>query len=136
MDEDARLKELDYIALKTLQFVTGLQDPSLREVRLRMLSRLVRDYRPGHERWIPARVKNRQRRAMYDVLTEKDDLWRRQANQMRGERQRRVSYEKTKASNVPFNQEDQRYHYIAKTIADAKDNVEDQAPTIVSPTTT
>ncbi|KAK6764772.1 hypothetical protein RB195_024918 [Necator americanus] len=40
MDEDARLKELDYTALKTLQFVAGLQDPSLREVRLRMLRRL------------------------------------------------------------------------------------------------
>ncbi|RCN53269.1 hypothetical protein ANCCAN_00329 [Ancylostoma caninum] len=31
MDEDALLKELDYTALKTLQFVAGLQDPSLRE---------------------------------------------------------------------------------------------------------
>ncbi|KAK6735150.1 hypothetical protein RB195_018375 [Necator americanus] len=40
LDEDARLKELDYTALKTLQFVAGLQDPSLREVRLRMLRRL------------------------------------------------------------------------------------------------
>ena len=39
-DEDARLKELDYTGLKTLQFVAGLQDPSLREVRLRMLHRL------------------------------------------------------------------------------------------------
>ncbi|KAK6764579.1 hypothetical protein RB195_024778 [Necator americanus] len=40
MDEDARLKELDYTALKTLQFVAILQDPSLRDVRLRMLRRL------------------------------------------------------------------------------------------------
>ncbi|KHJ98379.1 hypothetical protein OESDEN_01647 [Oesophagostomum dentatum] len=40
MDEDARLKDLDYTGLKTLQFVAGLQDPSLREVRLRMLHRL------------------------------------------------------------------------------------------------
>ncbi|KAK6761919.1 hypothetical protein RB195_022856 [Necator americanus] len=40
MDEEARLKELDYTALKTLQFVAGLQDPSLCEVRLRMLRRL------------------------------------------------------------------------------------------------
>ncbi|KAK6763956.1 hypothetical protein RB195_024333 [Necator americanus] len=40
MDEDARLKKLDYTALKTLQFVAGLQNPSLREVRLRMLRRL------------------------------------------------------------------------------------------------
>ncbi|KIH46293.1 hypothetical protein ANCDUO_23655 [Ancylostoma duodenale] len=32
MDEDAQLKELDYTALKTLQFVVGLQDPSLREM--------------------------------------------------------------------------------------------------------
>ncbi|KAK6761498.1 hypothetical protein RB195_022534 [Necator americanus] len=40
VDEDARLKELDYTALKTLQFVAGIQDPSLREVRLRMIRRL------------------------------------------------------------------------------------------------
>ncbi|KAL6731140.1 hypothetical protein Aduo_002043 [Ancylostoma duodenale] len=40
MDEDAHLKELDYTALKTLRFVAGLQDPSLREIRLRMLRRL------------------------------------------------------------------------------------------------
>ena len=40
MDEDARLKELDYTAMKTLQFVAGLQDPSLRDVRLRMIRRL------------------------------------------------------------------------------------------------
>ncbi|KAK6023245.1 hypothetical protein OSTOST_11030 [Ostertagia ostertagi] len=40
MDEEASLKEMDYTALKTLQFVAGLQDPSLREVRLRMLRRL------------------------------------------------------------------------------------------------
>ncbi|KAK6739427.1 hypothetical protein RB195_008112 [Necator americanus] len=40
IDEDARLKELDYTALKTLKFVARLQDSSLREVRLRMLCRL------------------------------------------------------------------------------------------------
>ncbi|KAK6761333.1 hypothetical protein RB195_022408 [Necator americanus] len=40
VDEDARLKELDYTAVKTLQFVAGIQDPSLREVRLRMIRRL------------------------------------------------------------------------------------------------
>ncbi|KAK6035553.1 hypothetical protein COOONC_26943 [Cooperia oncophora] len=40
MDEEACLKEMDYTALKTLQFVAGLQDPSLQEVRLRMLRRL------------------------------------------------------------------------------------------------
>ncbi|KAK6754871.1 hypothetical protein RB195_013696 [Necator americanus] len=38
--ETKTLTELDYTALKTLQFVAGLQDPSLREVRLRMLRRL------------------------------------------------------------------------------------------------
>ncbi|KAK6762212.1 hypothetical protein RB195_023067 [Necator americanus] len=41
-DEDARLKELDYTALKTLQLVAELQDRSLREVRHRMLRRLRR----------------------------------------------------------------------------------------------
>ncbi|KAK6764583.1 hypothetical protein RB195_024780 [Necator americanus] len=35
----------------------------------------VRDYRPGHEKWIPARVKNRHGRAAYDVLTEEDDFF-------------------------------------------------------------
>ncbi|KHJ77559.1 hypothetical protein OESDEN_22821 [Oesophagostomum dentatum] len=40
MDEDARMKELDYTGLRSLQFVAGLRDPSLREVRLRMLHRL------------------------------------------------------------------------------------------------
>ncbi|KAK6760583.1 hypothetical protein RB195_021881 [Necator americanus] len=36
MDEDARLKKLDYTAPKTLQFVAGLQGPLVREVCLRM----------------------------------------------------------------------------------------------------
>ncbi|KAK6760816.1 hypothetical protein RB195_022037 [Necator americanus] len=36
----------------------------------------------------------------------------------------------------PFNQEDRRYHGMARTIADVKDNVKDRAPTIVPPTTT
>ncbi|KAK6738459.1 hypothetical protein RB195_020516 [Necator americanus] len=40
MDKGGQLKELHYTALKTLQFVAGLQDPSLRDVRLRMLRRL------------------------------------------------------------------------------------------------
>uniref|UniRef100_W6NFE6 Gag-pol polyprotein n=1 Tax=Haemonchus contortus TaxID=6289 RepID=W6NFE6_HAECO len=40
MDEDAALKEMGYTSMKTLQFVAGLQDPSLREIRLRMLRRL------------------------------------------------------------------------------------------------
>nr|CDJ91861.1 Integrase domain containing protein [Haemonchus contortus] len=40
MDEEAALKEMDYTSMKTLQFVAGLQDPSLREIRLRMLRRL------------------------------------------------------------------------------------------------
>nr|CDJ92916.1 uncharacterized protein K02A2.6-like [Haemonchus contortus] len=39
MDEDAALKEMDYTSMKTLQFVAGLQDPLLREIRLRMLRR-------------------------------------------------------------------------------------------------
>ncbi|KAK6761813.1 hypothetical protein RB195_022775 [Necator americanus] len=42
MDENARLKELDYTALKTLQFVARLRDSSLLEVRLTMLRRLDR----------------------------------------------------------------------------------------------
>nr|CDJ90224.1 unnamed protein product [Haemonchus contortus] len=37
MDEDVALKEMDYTSMKTLQSVAGLQDPSLREIRLRML---------------------------------------------------------------------------------------------------
>ncbi|KAK6761920.1 hypothetical protein RB195_022856 [Necator americanus] len=49
----------------------------------------VRDYRPGHEKWTPARVKNRYGGAVYDVLTEDDDLWKRHANQMHGEKHRR-----------------------------------------------
>ncbi|KAK6763960.1 hypothetical protein RB195_024335 [Necator americanus] len=96
----------------------------------------VRDYRPGHEKWIPARVKNRYGRAVYDVLTEEDDLWKRHANQMRGEKHRRVSCERSEASKMPFNQEDRRYHGMARTIADINDNVKDRTPTIVPPTTT
>ncbi|KAK6762731.1 hypothetical protein RB195_023442 [Necator americanus] len=45
---------------------------------------------------------------------EEDDLWRRHANQG-GDRQ---------------------YHGMARTIADAKDNVDDRASTIVPPTAT
>ncbi|KAK6738456.1 hypothetical protein RB195_020515 [Necator americanus] len=55
---------------------------------------------------------------------------------MRGEKHRRVSCEKTEASKMPFNQEDRRYHGMARTIADVKDNVKDRAPTIVPTTTT
>ncbi|XGW01121.1 hypothetical protein V3C99_013801 [Haemonchus contortus] len=40
MDEDATLKEMDCTSMKTLHFVAGLQDPSLREIGLRMLRRL------------------------------------------------------------------------------------------------
>ncbi|VDN21505.1 unnamed protein product [Cylicostephanus goldi] len=40
LDEDARLEGLDYTAMKTLQFVAGLQDSSLRQVRLWMIRRL------------------------------------------------------------------------------------------------
>ncbi|KAK6744608.1 hypothetical protein RB195_011374 [Necator americanus] len=40
MDENVRLKELDCTTLKKLQFGPGLQDPSLRKVRFRMLLRL------------------------------------------------------------------------------------------------
>ena len=43
----------------------------------------VRDFRSGFEKWIPARVKKRYGKAVYDVLTEDDQLWRRHANQMR-----------------------------------------------------
>ncbi|KAK6763294.1 hypothetical protein RB195_023847 [Necator americanus] len=43
MYEDARLKELDYTGLETLQFVEELQDPSLREVCLRMLDTHVEE---------------------------------------------------------------------------------------------
>ncbi|KAK6743719.1 hypothetical protein RB195_010799 [Necator americanus] len=96
----------------------------------------VRDYRPGHEKWIPARVKNRYGRAVYDVLTEEDDLWKRHANQMRGEKHQRVSCERTEASKMPFNQEDRRYHGMARTIVDINDNVKDRTPTIVPPATT
>ncbi|KAK6735148.1 hypothetical protein RB195_018374 [Necator americanus] len=97
---------------------------------------LVRDYRPGREKWIPASVKNRYGRAVYDVLTEEDDLWKRHANQMRGEKHQRVSCERTEASKMPFNQEDRRYHGMARTIANINDNVKDRTPTIVPPTTT
>ncbi|KAK6761988.1 hypothetical protein RB195_022908 [Necator americanus] len=38
----------------------------------------LRDYRPRHEKWIPARVKNRYGQTVYDMLTEEDVLWRRQ----------------------------------------------------------
>ncbi|VDM73641.1 unnamed protein product [Strongylus vulgaris] len=33
------MRELDYTAMKTLQFVAGLQNPTLLEVRLRMIHR-------------------------------------------------------------------------------------------------
>ncbi|KAK6761473.1 hypothetical protein RB195_022516 [Necator americanus] len=97
----------------------------------------ARDYRPGHEKWTSARVKNRYGRAVYDVLTEEDDLWKRHdGNQMRGEKHRRISCEKTKASKMPFNQDERRYHGMARTIADVNNNVKDRAPTIMPPTTT
>ncbi|KIH52330.1 hypothetical protein ANCDUO_17568 [Ancylostoma duodenale] len=83
----------------------------------------VRDYRTGREKWIPAHVKKRYGRAVYDVLTEEDDLWRRHANQMRGEEQHRKSCENTDASDLPFHQE-RRYKDVEETITDAKDNAE------------
>ncbi|KAK6763531.1 hypothetical protein RB195_024014 [Necator americanus] len=55
---------------------------------------------------------------------------------MRGKRHRTVSCEKTEASKMPFNQKDRRYHGMARTIADVKDNLKDRAATIVPPTTT
>lgn len=45
----------------------------------------VRDCGAGCEGWIPARVKNRNVRAIYDALTEEDRQWRKNANQWRGE---------------------------------------------------
>ncbi|KAK6754874.1 hypothetical protein RB195_013696 [Necator americanus] len=96
----------------------------------------VRDYRPGHEIWIPACVNKRYGRAECDVPMEEDDLWKRHAIQMRGEEHRRVSFEKNEASKMPLNQEDRRYHGMTRTIAAVKDNIKDRAPTIVPPTTT
>ncbi|KIH46295.1 hypothetical protein ANCDUO_23657 [Ancylostoma duodenale] len=91
----------------------------------------VRDYRPGCAKWIPARVKKRYGRAVYDVLTEEGDLWRRHANQVRGEEQHWKSCENTGASDLPFHQEDRRYKDVQETITDAKDNAEDRGATNV-----
>ncbi|KIH68274.1 hypothetical protein ANCDUO_01394 [Ancylostoma duodenale] len=93
----------------------------------------VRDYRPGRGKWIPARVKKRYGQAVYDVLTEEGDLWRRHANQMRGEEQHWKSCENTDASDLPFHQEDRRYKDVEDTITDAKDNAEDRGATKVPP---
>ena len=41
------------------------------------------------KKWIPARVKKRYGEAVYDVLTEDNQLWRRHANQMRSGRMER-----------------------------------------------
>ncbi|EYC38281.1 hypothetical protein Y032_0727g1874 [Ancylostoma ceylanicum] len=96
----------------------------------------VRDYRPGHEKWIPARVKRRYGRAVYDVLTEEDELWRRHANQMRGKEQHCVSREDTDAFDLSFHREDRRYNDVGEPITDAKDNVEDRGATTLPPTST
>ncbi|KAL6731505.1 hypothetical protein Aduo_002364 [Ancylostoma duodenale] len=72
-------------------------------------------------------------RAVYDVLTEEDDLWRRHANQKRGEEQHWRSCENTDASDLPFHQEDRRYKDVEETIIDAKDNAEDRGAINVPP---
>ncbi|RCN46304.1 hypothetical protein ANCCAN_07694 [Ancylostoma caninum] len=97
----------------------------------------VRDYRPGREKWIPARVKQRYGRAVSDMLTEGGDLWRRHANQMRGEEQHWVSCENTDAFDLPFHQENRRYKDMGETITDVEDNAEDRGTANVPlPTTT
>ncbi|XGW10498.1 hypothetical protein V3C99_012186 [Haemonchus contortus] len=77
MDEDAALKEMDYTSIKTLQFVAGLQDPSLREIRLRMLRRLdtqpedapltIEDLVAGCENITALKVDNANMEASHDV---------------------------------------------------------------------
>ncbi|KIH61185.1 hypothetical protein ANCDUO_08547 [Ancylostoma duodenale] len=91
----------------------------------------VRDYRPGREKWIPARVKKRYGRGVYDVLTEEGDLWRRHANQTRGEEQHWKSCENTDASDLTFHQEDRRCKDVEETSTDAKDNAENRGATNV-----
>ncbi|VDO58857.1 unnamed protein product [Haemonchus placei] len=48
----------------------------------------IRNYRRGQQKWIPAQVKNRYGRVLYDVLTEDEQFWRRHINQMRTRSQR------------------------------------------------
>ena len=94
----------------------------------------VRDYRPRHEKWIPARVKKRIGRALYDVLTEKNHLWRRHANQMRGDAQDCMSSRESDYSGLPFPEEGRRkYNTRARTINDASGDAEDRVQAHVEP---
>ncbi|KHJ97664.1 hypothetical protein OESDEN_02355 [Oesophagostomum dentatum] len=76
----------------------------------------VRDYRPDHETWIPARVTKRLGRAVYDLLTEESHIWRRHANQMRTNVEDYVSSQRYDDSGLPFPEEDQRSYSEAKKI--------------------
>ena len=94
----------------------------------------VRDYRPGHVKWIPARVKKRTGRALYDVLTEENHLWRRHANQMRTGAQDYVPCRENDYSGLPFPEEYRRKGSAeARTINDADRAAEDRGAAPVQP---
>ncbi|KHJ92612.1 hypothetical protein OESDEN_07495 [Oesophagostomum dentatum] len=68
----------------------------------------VRDYRPEHEVWIPAWVTKRLGRAVYDVLTEENHLWKRHVNQMRTNVEDYVSGQRYDDSGLPFPEEERK----------------------------
>ncbi|KAK6761814.1 hypothetical protein RB195_022776 [Necator americanus] len=80
----------------------------------------VRDYCPEHEKWIPARVKNRKGRA---ICVEKSG----------GElAARRLKLPACRSTRKTKNQ----YHGVARAIVDAKDNVKDRDRLTIVPQTT
>ncbi|KHJ99217.1 integrase core domain protein [Oesophagostomum dentatum] len=88
------------------------------EKSYQMGSPWVRDYRPDHEAWIPARATKRLGRAVYDVLTEETHLWRRHANQMRTNVEDYLSNQRYDDSGLPFPEEDRRSYNQGKKIND------------------
>ncbi|WKY00905.1 hypothetical protein Q1695_015148 [Nippostrongylus brasiliensis] len=48
----------------------------------------VRDYRDGHPKWTPGQILNKHGRCVYDI-TVQNQIWRRQANQLRKRKNRR-----------------------------------------------
>ena len=83
---------------------------------------------------IPARVKKRTGRALYDVLTEENHLWRRHAKQMRTGAQDCVPCRENDYSGLPFPEEYRRKGSAeARTINDADRAAEDRGAAPVQP---
>uniref|UniRef100_W6NYA7 Integrase domain containing protein n=1 Tax=Haemonchus contortus TaxID=6289 RepID=W6NYA7_HAECO len=71
----------------------------------------IRNYRPGQQKWIPAHVKSRYGRVLYDVLTEDGQLWRRHINQMRTRSQPSATDQAKKTVGKPSQYENPQEKY-------------------------